>query len=248
MTGEFMYRNIKEYKIKYTDTDAFDNLKYSALLSYMEESACDSADELGFGYVEIAPKNIGFVILNWYTELFRPVKLGENLRIATWPLKPKFGIFFRDFELYCGNEKVGVCTSRWCMVDLKTFAVLPTSAFFSDSDFTNYNTERSVIFNNWKIPLVDSHEPDAVRKIYLSDYDHYFHVNNTKYADFLLDSFSVGEIKGKFFKKIQVTYVKQCKIGEKLELFRVCSEDVYIVEGRVDGELRVQFRVELNEI
>ena len=61
-----MYRNIKNYELRYTDVDAYDNLKLSALLSFMEESACRSADELGFGYDDITPHNIGFIIANWY--------------------------------------------------------------------------------------------------------------------------------------------------------------------------------------
>ena len=50
-----MYRHIKSYELRYTDVDAFDNLKLSSLLSFLEESACLSADELGFGYDDIAP-------------------------------------------------------------------------------------------------------------------------------------------------------------------------------------------------
>lgn len=243
-----MYRNIKEYKIKYTDADAFDNIKLSSLLSFLEESACDSADELGFGYADVMPKNIGFVMVNWYVELYRPVKLAEVLRVETWPLKPKFGVFFRDFELYSGDEKVGVCTSRWCMIDTQSFAILPYTAFFKESDFDDYNTERSVVFNSWKIPVLSNGEKVSERRIVLSDYDHYFHANNTKYADYLTDAFTIDEIKGRFFKKLQVTYVKQCKLGDVLEITRAEQSGDYIVEGRVDGELRVQFKVELDEI
>ena len=107
-----MYRHIDEYHLKYTDVDAFDNLKLSSLLSFLEESACLSADELGFGYDNLAPAHKGFIVVNWYIELFRNIRLGDVLSVHTWPLKPKHLIFLRDFELYCGSEKVGVCTAR----------------------------------------------------------------------------------------------------------------------------------------
>ncbi len=45
-----MYRNIKNYEIRYIDVDAYDILKPSSLLGFMQESAGFSADELGFGY------------------------------------------------------------------------------------------------------------------------------------------------------------------------------------------------------
>lgn len=243
-----MYRHIKKYEIKFTDCDPFDNLKPSSLLSFMEESACLSADELGFGYGAVAPKNLGFIIVNYYIELVCPVKLGEVLELHTWPIRPKNVIFFRDFELFVNGVKVGVATTRWCMIDTRTFRMVPTSAFFSDGDFDSYNTERSIEFNSWKIPALSDGELAYSKKVSYSDYDHYFHVNNTKYADFMLDAFSVDELENNYIKNLQITYAKQCKIGEVIDLYRKQVDNVWIVEGRVDGEVRVQFKVEFNGI
>ncbi|MBD5585241.1 MAG: hypothetical protein HDQ88_09165 [Clostridia bacterium] len=243
-----MYIHKKIYEIRYTDIDAYDNLKPSALLSFLEESACLSADELGFGYEDIAPKNIGFIVVNWYIELNRPIKIGDKLEIHTWPLKPKYLIFFRDFELFVNGEKVGVGTARWCMIDTVNYTMLPVSAYFREGDFDNYNTERSIDFKAWKIPAIEGGKSTYKKLITYSDYDHYFHVNNTKYADYLMDVFSVEEMKSKRIKSLQVTYVKQCKIGEVIEMVRFNAENYCLAEGRVDGETRVQFKVEFDEV
>ena len=238
-----MYRNINDYKLRYTDVDAYDNLKLSSLLSFLEESACLSADELGFGYGDVAPKNIGFVIVNWYIKLERNIKLGETVTVHTWPIKPKHMIFIRDFELYSGEEKVGVATSRWCMINTQTFSMLPTSAYFKENDFDNYNVERSVDFTGWKIPAAEHGKLVYSKIASYSDYDHYFHVNNTKYADFLMDVFSVEELENLSMNSVQLTYVKQCKQGEKIDFFHSKTDDGYIVEGKVRDELRIQMRI-----
>lgn len=245
--GWSMYRNICEYGIKYTDVDAYDNLKPSALLSFLEESACRSADELGFGYDVISPRGLGFIIVNNYIELYRPIKLGEKLSVHTWPLKPRHMIFLRDYELFSGSEKVGVSTTRWCMIDTRSFTMTPASSFFPEGFFDGYNTERSVDFKNWKLPSASG---DAVytKLITYSDYDHYFHVNNAKYADFLLDVFSAEDFKDKYISKLQVTYSKQCKMGERLDMYKSPDGDGLLVEGRVGDEPRVLFRVEFNGI
>lgn len=243
-----MYRHIKKYEIKFTDCDPFDNLKPSSLLSFMEESACLSADELGFGYGAVAPKNLGFIIVNSYIELSRPVKLGEILEVHTWPIHPKNIIFFRDFEFYLNGEKVGVAITRWCMIETSTFKMMPVSAFFAEADFNDYNSVRCADFNSWKIPPLNDGEISYSKMVSYSDYDHYFHVNNTKYADFMTDVFSVEEMKNKFIKKLQITYVKQCKIGEFIELYKKFDGNIYLIEGRVNGEVRVQFKVEIDGI
>lgn len=243
-----MYRNIKEYQLRYTDVDAFDNLRLSSLLSFLQESACLSADELGFGYDDLAPANFGFIVVNWYIELFKNIKLGDVLTVHTWPLKPKHLIFLRDFELYCGSEKVGVGTARWCMIDTKKFMPAPASLFFPENFFDGYNTERSIDFKDWKIPAVKSGEKVYSRKVRFSDYDHYFHVNNTKYADFMFDVFTVDELRNKCVSSVQITYVKQCKEGEEIVFSKEESNGFYFIEGRVGDELRVQMRMKFNDV
>ena len=63
-----------------------------------------------------------------------------------------------------------------------------------------------------------------------------------------MDAFSVDELRGKFLKKLQITYVKQCKMGEIIDITKKYEDGYYIVEGSVDGELRVQFKVEFDEV
>lgn len=242
-----MYLHKKEYEIRYTDVDYKDEIKLSALLSLMVESACLSADELGFGYAVLQPKNIGFILVNWYIELTRPIRLGDILSVHTWPIEPRMCTVFRDFELYVGDEMVGAATSRWCTVDLNTFSMIHARNAL-DSGIV-YNDFRSVTFNAWKIPAVDtSRLPDYTKEISYSDYDHYNHVNNTKYGDFLMDVFSPEELKDKSITSAQITYVKQCKYGEKLQLFKQpLGDGQYIVEGRVGDELRVQLKLSFSE-
>lgn len=241
-----MYRHIKEYQLKYTDYDVYDNVKLSSLLSILEESSCMSADELGFGYDALTPRNIAFVISNWYIELNRNIKLGEKVIVHTWPLRPKHIIFLRDYEIYAGNEKIGVATARWCMVNLSNFSILPASAFFAPDAFDNYNTERSVEFTSWKIPDAEGGKEVYERKVLYSDYDHYFHVNNTRYADFLMDVFSLKELEGKRITTVQINYIKQCKEGETIKFVRAVSGEHEIVDGLVNGELRVRMRIKFD--
>lgn len=247
-TGDNMYRNIKNYEIRYTDVDSYDILKLSSLLGFMQESAGFSADELGFGYNTIKKCNIGFIMSGWYVELFRPIRYGEVLTVHTWPIRPNNVIFLRDFELYVGEEKVGAAVSRWCMMDVVNFKIMPVLSFFKNYDLSIWNTERSLEFNSWKIRAEENPKNVYVHEVGYGDYDHYFHMNNTRYADYLISAFSDKEFKGKFISKMQISYIKQCKIGDKLEFFRADNGGVHYIEGKVDGELRVQMKVLINEI
>ncbi|MCD8306741.1 MAG: thioesterase [Clostridia bacterium] len=244
-----MYKYINRYDIRYTDVDSYDTLKLSSILGLLQEASCKSADELGFGYDVIMPQGIGFILSNWYIEMYRPVKLEEDLEIHTWPLVPKYVIFNRDFEIWSAGEKVGVATSRWCMIDLKSFTMLNMNKFFEGYDFSDYNSSRSVEFKAWKIPAVSVREPAYEKKVVFTDYDHYMHVNNTKYADFAMDCFTLEEMKGRFLSRMQITYVKQCKMGETISFYREDQPDgSAIIEGRVGDDMRVQLKLTLSPV
>lgn len=237
-----MYDNVREYNLRYLDVDFKDELRLSALLSILEESACVSADELGFGYSVINPLHIGFVLANWYVECYRTVKLGEKLTVHTWPMKPKRTSMLREFEVFSGDEKVASVTTRWAMVDLRTFALLPTSAFFHEGE-REYNEKRALDFNSWHLAAVEGGDKRYEKLITASDYDHYLHCNNTKYADICFDAFSVEELSQRSVAQVQINYLKQCKEGELLEIFRCDEGDVSLLEGRVNGEPRVRIKV-----
>lgn len=243
-----MYRNISKYKVKYTDSDAFDILKPSSMHSFLEESSCLSADELGFGYEVISKKNIGFVILNSYFELFKPIRLEEELEVHTWPLKPTKATFLRDFEFYLNGKKVGVASTRWCLINVETFSILPSTALFEEGSCDWYNKERSIELNDFKIRALDEARLVYKREVRLSDYDHYFHVNNAKYADLLIDIFDEKQFEGKFVKSLLISYVKQCKIGETIEFFMQEKDGYIFVEGKVGDESRIRYRMQLADV
>lgn len=243
-----MYRNIKNYEIRYTDVDSYDILKPSALLGFMQESAGFSADELGFGYEILKKNNLGFILSGWYVQLNRPIRYGELLTVHTWPVRPNNVIFLRDYELYVGDEKVGAAVSRWCMMDVVNFKIMPVLSFFKNYDLSIWNTERSMEFNSWKIRVEENLAGVYSHEIGYCDYDHYFHMNNTRYADYMLSAFSDKDFNGKFISKLQISYVKQCKIGDKLELLRADNGGESYIEGKVGGELRVQIKVRIDEI
>lgn len=240
-----MYCHIKDYEIRCTDTDFEDKIKLSSLLSLMEESACLSADELGFGYSALQPKKLGFILVNWYVELFSPIMLGDVVSVHTWPIRPKKMIVFRDFEFYVGNKKVGVATSRWCVVDLNSFSMVPSVAALPEN--TDYNENRSVDCADFRIGGVADNNVAYSKTVSYSDYDHYCHANNTKYGDYVMDAFSPDELKGKNLACVKITYIKQTIYGETLDFFKEKTDQGYLVEGRVGGEVHIRALLTFND-
>lgn len=240
MSG-YVHRQI--YPLRYTDFDFRDAFKPSSLLALVQEAACSSADELGFGYEALKPRNFGFITVNTYCEILSDVKIGDKLLVETWPLPPRHVIFERDYRvLNQRGERIANLASRWCLVDLNTFTLLTPECIGEAHQTCPYNPEKTVTVPNWKIPKLSDADKRNVYKtmIGVSRCDHYFHANNTYYLDFFLDCFSFEELK-RSIKDFQISYVKQAKAGKELVFYRKDEGNRSILEAHSEGELISQF-------
>lgn len=228
------YQYIQEFLIKYCDVDFKDELKVSSAFAYFEEVACSSADELNYGYAFIKPRGYAFIVSNLCCEFYKPVPLGTIARIKTWPLPPTRVIFRREYQIVDNKEEIYVnAASRWCLLDVNTGKLLP-SKVIDNQDYSTYNTSVALDDVQWKIPSFKREEGELKFTLTIanSEYDHNFHVNNTKYVDYCLNCFSVAELAERKLKKFCISYIKQCREGETLYFYRKKQEDgSYLAHG-----------------
>lgn len=247
-----IYEHIEKFNIKYSDCDFKDEIKASITLSLMEEAACASADELGFGYAYLKPKGYAFMVSNNCFEFLQPISLGDEIFVKTWPLQPSHVIFGREYQFVNGQGEVLLnASSRWCLIDMNTGRILQ-SKVIENQDYSTYNTKKVFEKVNWKIPtfLPEEGTLKFTIKIANSEYDHNMHVNNTKYADYCLNCFSVAELACKRLKRFCISYVKQCKEGEVLRFYLKETEEkgVYLAHGfNENDEIVVQSQITFEE-
>ena len=228
------YEHKKNFTTKYCDVDFKDELKASTALSYLEEVACSSADELGFGYVYIKSKGYAFMISNTCMEWLRPIRLGEEIMIKTWPTPPSHVIFGREYQmLSLSGELLLNASSRWCLIDFNSGKILHSKAI-DNQDYSTYNTAKALENVQWRIPSFQPEEGEFKFALTIanSEYDHNMHVNNTRYADYCLNCFSVEELANRNLKSFQISYARQCRENDELKFYRKeLGEEEYLVVG-----------------
>lgn len=236
------YRYEMEFKPEYIDFDFMDRIKTSSLFVYMQEVAGRHADLMGIGTHFLWPRHWGFIVTNNYLEILKPVGMNDFLRVKTWPLAPGKVTFERHYEFY--NEKgvkVAIAASRWCLLDLNSKRMLPVSELKQmlpeKCDVRRATSENP----KWKISSFEETglEPVFGMKVYSSEYDHYMHVNNTRYVDFIMNCFTVKELSSMSLKSIQISYEMQCTEGEELSFYRKqTGEGEYVISGVKNGNVR----------
>ena len=141
-------------------------------------------------------------------------------------------------------------SSRWCLVDMQT-GKLAQSKVIDNQDYSTYNTAKVLDGVQWKIPAFEQKEGELRFCITIanSEYDHNMHVNNTRYADYCFNCFTVAELANRKLKAFSISYIKQCKERETLRFYlKKQTEESYLAHGfNEQGEVVVQSQIEFDK-
>ena len=245
------YEHKRVFDVRYCDVDFKDELKPSSVLAYFEEAAGSSAEELGFGYSRLKPAGCTFMLINVRCRIYKPVPLGARIVVRTWPTPPSYVVFGREYKVESESGEAWMdASSRWCMVDLKTGRFLQSKAL-TDQDYSSYNPARALNVDRWKIPAFspDEGEQRFAMTVANSEYDHNMHVNNTRYADYCFNCFSVEELRARKLREFSLAYLRQCHEGDNLRFVRKQTEEgVFRVAGfNGAGETVIQSEILFGE-
>lgn len=240
------YRHIRMFDVGFCDVDFKDELKPSVLLSYLEEAACSSGEELGFGYSKIKSLGCSFMVAEIRFDVCRMPRLGETIKLSTWPTPPSHVVFGREYELCSSRgEKLVTATSKWCLVNMSSGKILSRNVL-TDQDYSTYDPSRAYHGREEKIGRFEKEE--GVERFSLtignSECDHNMHVNNTRYADYCFNCFSVDELSRRKLRSFGISYVRQCRENEFLRFYRKDETERALLSGiNENGEVVVRAEV-----
>jgi len=217
--------NYKEmvFEIRSYDVDQNKRLKISSLFNYMQDIAGCHAEELNIGYGALIEKNLFWVLSRVLIKLNRAPKWNETLRIVTFPKGINKLFAVRDFIYYIGEERIGVSTSYWLLLNSQNLRPqkiesLNTQLLFDDNEHgLDVSLDKLKFDGNLSSPLE--------RNVYYNDIDVNNHVNNARYVEFIEDYFSAELMTGKTIATIQVNYLSEAKINDVLTIQSGYSED-----------------------
>lgn len=227
----------KTYQITTNMLDCHDCLKMSTLLDVAQEVAGDHADELGCGFETMIKQDLMWVIVRNYIEIIKKPINFKEIEVVTYPLKPRFVEFNRETEFYHNGELFAVSRSTWMVINIKDFSVKAPDFFKDFDDDLGYFKRRIR-----KLPVVDKSRLQKVKEaeVLYSMLDHNGHMNNTKYVDFYLDIF-----RPEFsVKTLQIEYIKQSFLDDKLSLYIKENEGKRYLSGYKDDELKFYMECE----
>lgn len=172
------------YEAMNHDTDLKGDLRPSAVLRYMQETANHQMRDSKPTYEELFNDGKAFILSRMVVKIHRNIRQYEKIRVETWPSsKDKGAAFNRCYIIYSGDEEVARGLGVWALVDINTKSLLRVS----DMDFSNYEMGEPYEMQGlrFRIPKEEMKNVGEF-KVYYPLTDCNRHMNNTNYPDMYL--------------------------------------------------------------
>lgn len=218
----------KEYTLRAGDFDKFNRIKPSAVLDLFQDAAGRHAEQLGVGFIDMLNRNYLWVLTRIKFEILSAPERYGQIKVKTWPLAPNRLSYRREYCITDQNgKKLIIGSSDWVVIDSekRKFLSVPDLYPFTDG----FNTEMMFPEKLGKIHDFEAQNTDYTVNAGFSDLDTNDHVNNTKYANFVLDAINPKE--NEILKVFQIDYRKEVMQGTTLNIHTARENNILLAKG-----------------
>ena len=230
----------REYYVGIKDIGLDGKLSNYGMLSILEEIASSHSDTVGYGVNDIEEKKKVWLLMDWRLEVFKRPKFGAKLKIKTWarPIGRQLFSTYRDFEIYEGDKKVGIATSKWVLFDLETNRI----AKITDDIIDLYSPEEKNVFEETEIKKLK--EPQNLEQyiyydIKRADIDVNKHMHNLNYLKLAYEALPEEVYYSKEKNNVRIMYKHQILLGDKVKCYynNIENKDIITVKSQDDSIL-----------
>lgn len=211
--------------VRYSDIDFDKSLKMSSLLNFFQDIASDSAENLGFGYSYIHPKNLMWVLLKYRIEFNEYPSDVQQLKLWTKPRGCNRLFAYRNFELKSGEKLLAKASSMWAVVDFTKMEMANCENVFAQNDAMIKFVQSEGDLKFGKIPPLTNTDFEEEFLVRYNDIDVNMHANNANYIVWALEPLPLEFKTQHKLKNVDMNYKKEIKYNEKL------ISKVQIIEG-----------------
>lgn len=196
----------EKFRLRISDFSMHDELLPQAILDLFQDVAGKHADNLKIGFNDLIHRDLIWVLLRSKFEIVKNPKLYSTVIVKTWPKQKGKIDFDREYLITDENGDVLVKgISKWVIVNFKTRRMSFTRDINYDCEILN---DENFIGAFPKIEDFDITNLDFYQdKTSFCDLDHNGHVNNAKYAKYVLNTIKLD--KNEKIKSFQLDHIKE---------------------------------------
>lgn len=221
----------KEYILRASDFDKFGNIKPSAVLDLFQDAAGQHAEEIGVGFDEMIKRSYLWVLTKIKFKVIANLESYQKVIVKTWPLSPNRFSYRREYAIEDENgERLIVGSSEWVVIDSEKRRLVSAPDLYPFTD--GFHTETMCEEKLSKVEDFEVMGEPYIVNTGFSDLDVNDHINNTKYANYVLDA--LNPEKAEELKGFQIDYRKEVLGGMKLCIHHKKEDETVLVKGQND--------------
>lgn len=207
------------FKIHTYEADLNNRVKLSSIFNFMQEAAGSHANNLKIGYEELSKEGLFWVLSRIKIKLLELPGFGDEIKIVTWPKGTNKLFALRDFLIYNSQKTLlGRATTAWLIIDMANRRPQKINSFAKK--YVNIEDRHALKEIPSKISEPQNKEFIYEKTVRYTEIDVNKHVNNAKYVEWIMDSFSREIHERMQVETIQVNFLTECKLGEKTQIFK----------------------------
>lgn len=225
----------KTFDLRTSDFDINKRLLPSAVLDLFQAVAGEHAGILGCGMDDLIKEDLIWVLIRTKYLVLKQPKMFSKVVVKTWPLPPSRAGFQREYLMENeAGEPLIKASSDWVIINRQTRRIASASNIYPEG--FDYIKEKT--FEGRLSKIADFEVADGAITVIprYSQLDMNGHVNNTKYANYVLDALNPTD---KEIVEFQIDYRHEVKSGEKLTLYPLHAGEKAFAKGvGDDGQLK----------
>ena len=232
------------YTLRAADFGLYSRLRPSSILDIFQDVAGRHAIELGCDGPTLLRRDLAWVIVKLRYRVLAPAKMYQSVVVSTWPLAPGRIGYQREYRIADeqGNTIVEG-SSEWVLMDVSARRIAAAGNIYPLNEYCGEK-----LFSDG-FPRLRNFEPQDETYSCLppfSDFDLNGHVNNTKYANFVLDALQPQPKD--VISSFQLDYHREVLPGVKLNIVHRRDGNTVLARGdNEQGEKMFSCRIEFAE-
>ena len=206
----------ESFKIRSNEVHADGKLSIPALGNFLQETAGNSAQQLGFSIEHLLKNNVTWVLSRLKIEMTKLPLWRQAIEVETWPSGYDRMIATRDFRIWSPKKEcIGKATSVWMLIDLTTRRPVNVEPFLTN--YAKEHPDRSLIIErDDKIDHLKNKEHTVKFNVRYGDLDLNNHVNNVHFMEWILEAVPSEVREQKTLQSIDIQFRAECFYGDRI--------------------------------
>lgn len=229
----------RKIKILASDADAYQRLRLSTLMRFLQEISIAHTEALGCTKEKTLDRGFLWVITGIRFEMLRPVLYDEEIVLVTWSGETRHVLFPRYFRIFDQNgDMILNGSSIWLLIDGRKRSFLFPARYGIEIPGISFENEMTLPEELSRIKESEGlNIREKNREACYSDLDLNGHVNNTRYLDWIDDLHSPVWHKAHIPEVVQINFRKEIRPETSVRILYEDDERNHLLkaEGEVEG-------------